>query len=156
MCVCVCVCVCVWRVCVCHCLSLFSGGSRRACGCVPACERGGALRLSIPTVDSRHMPRAAVGLSSLLPALPFLGIGSPLRSPRASMAGTRIDRFYCDQGWTSQFLTKMQNLGGFGPLSVCRHRAWYLYHVVCCHRPLGSKSTFWNTRAKVGLYQAII
>ena len=48
-----------------------------------------------------------------------------------AMAGPWISTFYCGQGWASQFSTKMQNLGGFGLLSVCRHRAWYAA-IACC------------------------
>jgi hypothetical protein len=67
-----------------------------------------------------------------------------------AMAGSWIGRFYCDQGWTSQFLTNIQNLDGFGLLSVWRHRA--CYGAIALR---AQKSTFWN-RAKVGLCQATI
>ena len=36
------------------------------------------------------------------------------------MAGPWMNAIYCDQGWTSQFLTKIQNLDGFGLLLAWR------------------------------------
>ena len=50
-----------------------------------------------------------------------------------------MNAIYCDAGWTSQILAKIQNLDGFGLRSQLWAKSTSILHLVCTFRPLAQQ-----------------